>query len=94
MSDNKALPKGLQDEEVERGKIKRSPVPYIHLVDPILDIVESKSGKKHFSVSLLDETVVYHAVYDDGLNKAFVIHVKQVLSFCKRKNSISSIRRP
>ena len=23
---------------------------------------------------------------DNGLNKAFVIHVKEVLSFCKRKN--------
>ncbi len=27
MSKNKALPKGLQDEVVERGKIKRPPVP-------------------------------------------------------------------
>jgi len=34
MSENKALPKGLRDEEVERGKIKRPPVPYIPPVDP------------------------------------------------------------
>ena len=44
MSDNKALPKGLQDEEVERGKIKRPPVSYIPLVDPIMDSVEAKLG--------------------------------------------------
>ena len=29
MSDNKALPKGLKDEEVKRGKIRRPPIPYI-----------------------------------------------------------------
>ena len=62
MSDNKALPKDLQDEEVERGKIKRPPVPYISPVDPILDTVESKSGTKNFKVSLPDGTIVYHAV--------------------------------
>ena len=48
MSDNKALPKGLWDEEVERGKIKRPPVPYIPLVDPILDTIESMFGTKNF----------------------------------------------
>ena len=86
MSDNKALPKGLQDKEVERGKIKRPPVSYIPPVDTILDTVESKPGTKNFKVSLPDGTIVYHAVYGNGLNEAFVIHVKEVLSFCKRKN--------
>ena len=42
MSEDKALPKGLQDEAVERRKIKRPPVPYIPPVDPILDAVENK----------------------------------------------------
>jgi len=27
MSDNKALPKGLKGEEVERGRIRRPPIP-------------------------------------------------------------------
>ena len=48
MSDNKALLKGPQDEEVERGKINRPPVPYIPPVDPILDTVENKSGTNKF----------------------------------------------
>ena len=48
MSEIKALPKGLRYEEVERGKIKRPPVPYIPPVDPILDAVESKLGTKNF----------------------------------------------
>ena len=62
MSDNKALPKDLRDEEVERGKIKRPPVPYIPPVNPILYTVESKLGTNNFKVSLPDGTIVYHAV--------------------------------
>ena len=34
ISEDKALPKGLRDEDVERGGIKRPPVPYIPPVDP------------------------------------------------------------
>ena len=84
------LPKGLQDEEVERGKIKRPPVPYIPPVDPILDAVKNKSGTKNFKVSLPDGTIMYHAVYNNGSNKAFMIHVKEVTSFCKRKDFYKS----
>ena len=62
MSEDKALLKGLHNEKVERGKIKRPPMPYILPVDPILDVVESKPGTKNFKVSLLDGTIVYHAV--------------------------------
>ena len=51
-----------------------------------MDTVESESGTMNFKVNLPDGTIVYHAVYDNGSNKAFVIHVKEVLSFCKRKN--------
>jgi len=62
MSEDKALPKGLCKEEVERGKIKRPRVPYIPPVDPIGDAVESNSGTNNFKVSLTDGTIVYHAV--------------------------------
>ena len=90
MSEDKALPKGLQDEDAERGRIKRPPVPYIPPVDPILDAVESKSGTKKIMVSRSDGTIVYHAVYDSGSNKAFMIHVQEVVNFCKRKGSYKS----
>ena len=30
-------------------------------------------------------SIVYHAVYDNGSNKAFIIHVQEVLNFCKNK---------
>jgi hypothetical protein len=44
---------------VERRKIKRHPVPYIPLMDPILDAVKSKPGTKNYKVSLPDGTIVY-----------------------------------
>ena len=47
---------------------------------------KNKSCTKNYKVSLPDRTIVYHAVYDNGSNEAFVIHVKEVLSFCEQKN--------
>jgi hypothetical protein len=58
MSDSKALPKGLRDEEVERGKIRRPPVPYISPEDTILESVEMLSGSKNFKIMLPDGTIV------------------------------------
>ena len=71
MSKDKALPKGLRNEEVERRKIKRPPVPYIPVTDPIRDAVKGFAGTKSFKVSLPDGTFVYHAVSDNGSNEAF-----------------------
>ena len=75
---------------MERGKIERPLVPYIPPVDPILDAVESKSGTKNVKVSLPDGTIMYHAVYNSSLNKAFMIHVQEVMNFCKRKGFYKS----
>ena len=86
MSDNKAFPKGLKDEEVESGRLRRPPIPYIPPEDPIQETVEKISGTKNFKVTFLDGTVVYHKVYDGGNNEAFIIHVKEVIKFAKRKN--------
>ena len=67
--------------KMKRGKIPL--VPYIPLVDPILDAVESKPGNKNFKVSLLDGAIVYHAVYNSGSNKACMIHVQKIKGFYK-----------
>jgi len=40
MNEDKALPKGLGDEEVERRRIKRPQIPYIPPSDPIGDAVK------------------------------------------------------
>jgi hypothetical protein len=70
MTDDKALPKGLQEEEVERGDIQRPPVPYIPPVDPILDTIKGKMGTKNYKVSLPDGTILCHSIYNNnGSNK-------------------------
>ena len=84
--ENKALPKGLQDEEVERGKIRRPPIPNIPPEDPLQDSVKKKSRSKSFKVTLPDGTIVFHKVYLTGSNESFIIHVKEVLSPIKKKN--------
>ena len=78
MSEDKELPKGRQDEDVERVRIKRPPVPYISPVDPILDAVAGKSSTTNFKITLPDDTIVYHAIYEHGSNEAFIIHVQEV----------------
>ena len=93
VSKEKWLPKGLQDENVERGRIKRPPVPYIPLVDPIQDAVESKTSTKKFKVTLTNGTIMYHNMYNNGSNKAFVIHVQEVLNFCKNKGFFKSFEK-
>ena len=75
---------------MDRSKIKRHPVPYIPPVNQLLDAFKSKPGTKNYKVSLPDETIVYHAVYDNGSNEAFMIHAKEVMSFCKRKDFYKS----
>ena len=75
---------------MDRGKIKRPPVPYIPLVDSILEAVERKLGTKNYKVMLPDGTIVYHKVYENSSNEAFMIHVQEVINFCKRKDFYKS----
>ena len=77
MSEDKALPKGLRDEDVERMRINIPLLPYIPPVDPILDAVKSKLRTKNFKVTLPDGTIVYYAVFNNDLNEAFMIHVQE-----------------
>jgi hypothetical protein len=46
MSEDKALPTGLKDEEVERGKIRRPPIPYIPPEYPIQESVERQKASR------------------------------------------------
>ena len=85
MSKNKAIPKGLKDQEVERGNLKRPPIPYIPMEDPVSNTVKKNSGKKDYTVKLPDGTKISHSLFDTGSNEAFMIHVQEVLSFCDRK---------
>jgi hypothetical protein len=70
---------------MERGKIRRPPIPYIPTEDPIQESVEGKFGSKKFKVTFPDGTIVYQEVYNTRENTAFIIHVKEVLSLIKQK---------
>jgi len=59
-------------------------------VDPIKDTVKSKTSTTKFKVTQTDVTVGYHNVYNNRSNKAFVIHVQEVLNFCKNKGFFNS----
>ena len=85
MSEIKAIPKGLKDQEVERGNLKRPPIPYIPVEDAVSDTVKTSKGKKDYKVKLPDGTKISHSLFDSGSNEAFMIHVQEVLSFCDRK---------
>ena len=78
---------------MERGRIKRPLIPYIPPVVPIKDAVEGRMSTKNFKVTLHDGTTVYHAVYDNGSNGAFIIHVQEVLNFCKNKNFFNAYKK-
>ena len=62
-------------------------------MDPIKDTVESKTSTTKFKVTLTDGTIVYHNMYDNRSNKAFVIHVQEVLNFCKNKGFFKSFEK-
>ena len=57
-----------------------------------MDSVESKTGTKNCKVTLPDGTIVYHAVYDNGSNETFIIHVKEVLNFCKEEKLLQVLQ--
>ena len=50
MSDQKAVPKGLRDQDVERGHTKKLPIPYIPVEDKIGDKV--KANLRTFKVKV------------------------------------------
>ena len=89
MSKNKAIPKGLKGQEVERGTIKRPPIPYIPVEDVVSDTVKKHSGNKDYTVKLPDGTKISHSLFDSGSNEAFMIHIQEVLSFCDQKGYIT-----
>ena len=66
MSKNKAIPKGLKDQEVERENLKCPPIPYIPAEDAVSDTVKKHSGNKDYTVMLPDGTKISHSMFDMG----------------------------
>ena len=94
MSEAKAVPKGLKDQEVERGSVKkRPPVPYVPVVDEVQDAVNKTKGKEStYTIKLSDKTQFTVNVWDTGTPEAFLVHVQTAVNACKRKGLFTDFR--
>ena len=85
MSTSKAVPEGLKNQECEKGnRKKRPPIPYVPVVDEVQDAV-SKGKDFSYKIKLPDKTEFSVPIWDTGTQEAFLIHVQQAKSACKRK---------
>ena len=82
MSDQKTVPNGLHDNEVERGNFKKPPLPYIPVNDEIGKKV--KSDVRTFKVKLDGKTTFNLSVWAGGNPKGFLILVISALGYIKR----------
>jgi len=91
MSEAKSVPKGLKDQEVEKGSVKkRPPIPYVPVVDEVQDAVNLTKGKTAtYTIKLLDKTQFTVSIWDAGTPEAFLIHVQTAVNACKRKGLFS-----
>ena len=91
MSEAKSVPKGLKDQEVEKGSVKkRPPIPYVPVVDEVQDAVNKTKGKEGTcTIKLPDKTQFTVNIWDTGTPEAFLVHVQTAVSACKRKGLFS-----
>lgn len=91
MSEAKSVPKGLKDQEVEKGTVKkRPPIPYVPIVDEVQDAVNKSKGKEGtYTIKLPDKTQFTVNIWDTGTPEAFLIHVQTAVNACKRKGLFS-----
>ena len=84
MSNSKAVPKGLKDQECKKGsRAKRPPILYVSIIDPIQDVINM--AKEHpMKIKLPDKTEIQVPIWHSGMPEAFLIHIREALSACKR----------
>ena len=89
MSEAKAVPKGLKDQEVEKGSVKkRPPIPYVPVVDEVQDAVKGTKDST-YTIKLKDKTQFTVSIWDSGTPEAFLLHVQTAQNACKRKGLFS-----
>ena len=82
MSNQKTVPKGLRENEVEHGNVKKPPIPYIPVEDEIGEKV--KQDSQTFKVKINNKTAVNANVWTGGNPEGFLIHVTSALNYIKR----------
>ena len=73
MSDQKAVPKGLRNQEVKRGHTKKPPILYIPLEDKIGDKV--KGDPQSFKVKINKKMTVNASLWIGGNQESILIHI-------------------
>ncbi len=85
MTDAKAVPKGLKDQEVERGnRTKRPPIPYISESDETQDTV-NRAKDQSMKIKFADKSELNVPIWDSGTGEAFLNHVNLAINACTRK---------
>ena len=85
MSTSKAVPKGLKNQECEKGNRKKCPpIPYVPVVDEVQEAV-LKGKDFSYNIKLPNKTKFSVPIWDTGTHEAFLIHVQQAKSAWKRK---------
>ena len=85
MSTSKAVPQGLKNQECKKGNRKKHPpIPYVLVVDEVQEAV-SKGKDFSYKIKLPDKTKFSVPIWDTGTQEAFLIHVQQAKSTCKKK---------
>jgi hypothetical protein len=66
----KAVPKGLKDQECKKGsRVKHPPIPYVPVVNPVQDVVNSK--ERPMKIKLPDKTEIQEPIWHSGTPEAF-----------------------
>ena len=84
MSNQKAIPKGLCNQENKRGHTKKPPIPYISIDDEIGDKV--KGDPRTFKVKIDKKIKINASVWLRGSQEGFLVHVIGALNYCVRMN--------
>ena len=85
MSASKAVPKGLKNQKCKKGNHKKQPpIPYVPVVDEVQEAV-NKGKEYSYKIKLPNKTEFSVPIWDTGTQEAFLIHVQQAKSACKRK---------
>ena len=85
MSMSKAVSEGLKNQDCKKGNgMKCPPIPYVPIVDEVQEAI-TKGMECSYKIKLHNKTEFSVPIWDTGTQGAFLIHVQQAKSACKRK---------
>ena len=89
---DKRCPKGLKAFEVERGRTRVPPIPYIPVEDDVAEAVIKASGDLEYKRELPSGIKVTNALWESGNAEAFLKHVMAAMSYIAKKGYIKEYK--